>query len=472
MSLTASSTDPLPSSSDLACPSTCIHLCSHAAVAQTLERPPRRGRAAFDIVNPPSPMPESHSCRQSEDDPVAYHVAMFPVPMRGPLFPGECLHLRVSVVSALHLFADVTSTGLRSDAHDPPHPGWPCLQTHLLRRTVAVAPSPTSPVGALATFRPTTLTSNPNAFHLHLIVLARYRLLAPPQLHRPYPCVLVSLLCDIPPPTFAPSHSCSTPMQTPATSRLRQRDRYLTPRSISNHRTLGTSPIQRTRPRTRSQTAATAAAAAALPPCIIPSDPPRDSFPSTSCFPRFVVRNLHASTLIARAHSAAIAAASHEPPALDPNLLLHPPPAHACPTQWSFWLCSALPSDTSSATLACLLSETSPLTRLARLVQILLLLTPSLPPKRSSSPSLRPPRKRRKVSVNDNALPVAVPTDNVLHSKATKRSVSQKRSKSDDACLTSLLEKYPWPSSAAQGFQRVNLRYPCIGYFSILRPSL
>lgn len=473
---TSNTTSPL-ARHDQACSPVCHHRCSFAAV-QSIERTPRRGRVLdpIDPVDPASSTPCAHSCHRGEDDPIAYHVALFPVPMHGPLFPGECLHLRLSVVSALHLFADVTTTGLRVESHGTSYIGWPSstIQTRLLRRTVAVASQPDASVGALATFHPMALTADPYSFNLHLVVMARYRLLARPHYHRPYPCILAAPLCDVSPPAFPISRTCSplpTQLCSPSRGRSRPGMRILTPRPIVSHRASMSPPAPRLRPRTRSQTAATAAAAAALPQWEALPIPPLDSFPGAICLPRFVVRMLYAPTLIARAHAAAIAAASCEPPALDPNLLLHPPPPHACPTQWSFWLCSALPSDTHPKTLASLLHETSPIARLAHLIQILTSLSPHLPSCPSSSP--RPPRKRRKVSVTDEAVPISVPAadNNTLAKSFPTRIAPLTCSQQENVQLTRFLQKNPWPCSSSNGFQRVNLRYPCLGHFSLLRPS-
>lgn len=88
----------------------------------------------------------------------ACHVPLFPISTPVPVFPGEFLRMSVSAVSALYLFVYVTATfGLLVDQNDTHVSGtsvWSSVPTHLLRRTIALSESLTSPYVALPTFYP------------------------------------------------------------------------------------------------------------------------------------------------------------------------------------------------------------------------------------------------------------------------------------------------------------------------------
>lgn len=445
-------------------PSPCIHRCSFAALSKISES---------HMNSPPDtehPTPsQSHTCEPDVTGPV-YHVPQFPVPIQGPIFPGEYLRVRLSFVSAMYLFAELMEdSGLRVDLHPSHIHGWPQSPTHLLRRTVAIASASAANFGALASFRECRLSDFAPSLSLVLIVVARYRLHAPARYHRPYPCILVTLVCDMPPLHF-PQHLRAAKQSVACGVCELDKSRLDTSRRTVNQPEFTLSQVAiPSLARTRSQTAAVKSAAAAL--SVFKNHLPKSDFPDC------VTHQLDPLKAIDRANQAAIAAASCNPPIVD-LLLLHQPPTLPCPSQWSFWLCAALPIDVHNSTLVALLAETSAMARLARLVQLLRSLM-AAQDMTSSFTTLTRFRKRRKL-----LFPVSdpVPDDgnrnhNDAHADVAENEneilpdvVSTKHRAERNARTQKLLVDNPWPSSL-NAFDRVNMRYPCLGHFALLKPA-
>lgn len=501
-----------------------------------------------------------------------YHVGLFPVPMRGPLFPGESLHLRVSIVSALHLFSDITSNGLAPQSHE--YSKW-CNNdnnTILLNRTIAIAYSADSEIGSLAIFKPIAITTNPNSFNLHLVIIGRYKLHSKAHFHRPYPCLLVTLLCDI----YIPWHvneygikmNCRSSYNGSCSFRNGDNEQVDDDDVLSIHDGNNSSSInghivgydndisdtnnhsndhsndhrnvaRSSKPSSSSKRSLTDDSNVANSPSdcndhgeldnsnIITSHPNNNKINSLDLqswtyeymsFPRSVMRLLNPHRLIKKAIYLTRTASLLEPPAIDPNLLLNAPCNLSCPSQWSYHLCSSLPSDTSPSLLSTLLHETCPITRLIRLIRILNhILHHHFNGILENLTGATGSRKRRKVSVNTTAViepqVVGIPSadsdrnernvdvdvsNDVLesrtgvvilkrgtinHSNVEEVTTIPKESKvikmatkiipkktnkdvgSKKEMKPPLKEVYVWPCSPTKGFQRVNVRYPCKGYF-------
>lgn len=404
---------PVPSTKTLMC-KTC---CSHASLQLT------------------SP----HLClhpNQSPSTTPTYHVGFFSMQTHGILFPGEHVLLDVYIASSLRLLSDIQTTGLIS-THHPPSPTWESHSNHhLLPHSFAIAPSPSAPYGALAIFdsESTSTTQLTYFTRFRARIVARYQLAEQPHIHAAYPCLSVHLLCDI------PHRSLPLPL-----------DRVfppLSPRSAIHRRQ---SPGVRTR-----------AAAAALQ-----SAQPRRSF---ACMGGLSYTHWRANLpdrLLMRARTAARFARLN----LDRLLVDHPPEHSACPTQWSFWLCAVLPPETDPCVLLELLGCTSVIERLRTLIELF----EEMPKKTTVRRQLRggsihdkayrcrPARKRvRKATEEQGAS---------SEGGEGKTDGDQRKTHVVRTELDEFLKENPWPCSPQKGFQCVDLKTPCKGWFRLVQPA-
>lgn len=506
----AASTAPWP------CQSKCIHRCTFAALSHLTEPQLAGGGGGGGGSRDPlssssstcttKPQPHRHCCYPTEhngadNDSPRYHVALFPLGVQGALFPGDVIHFRVSVVSALHLYADV-SNGCIPVVHQSTVP-----HDQLLKRTVALASSPNARYGTLAEFCPSSMRQDAGQSYLmQLLILGRYRRLAPPMYHRPYPCLWVSLVCDVAltSPLVFRSLACKFPL---VKNKVVISSSSSLPHTHPSHQTttitckssLKRRPVdQRVDGTSNSRGDKNNHNHSAWPK---PRSHEDLMVPASWRIPRSAMVLLHEPTLIRRAYDAAISLSSVHPTLIDPSCLENPPSLSACATLWSFWLGSALPHHISTHFFCSLLGESCPLVRLIRLIRLFRdLLANRNDGKRhfawddDDDQHEERPRKRRRICASHSDFPVIFPTNTTrtppnttknqnelpssqLNDDRVKDDVIDGRDEAKCETIAKSVTKRPtkrqeidgWPCSATNGFKRVNLNYPCRGYFGLAK---
>lgn len=362
----------------------------------------------------------------------AYHVGLFAMTTNGILFPGEHVFLDVYVASSLRLLSDVRTTGLQQEHHHPHRETWP--ETHILPRLIAVAPSPLSEYGALVTVmenRPTLLRYH-NFVRFHVIVVGRYKRISEVQYHRAYPCIRVSLICDIPHVPLSHPVDKAFPYLSPSPrTRVARATKPMLTRSLAS--------ALRNRPRLRSSA-------------------------HMGGLSYVQWRSLQPDVLLRRARKAAAYARLK----FDHLMIEHAPSDRDCPGRWSFWLSAGLAEDTPEHILFELLSDTSVVSRLRKLIDIFEQMRIVSSRKRCHSAAQdkayhRPttPKKRSRTGGKASSAHAILSTEN--SSRTPGRPIPP---------IDDVLDENPWPCSPAKGFQNVNLEYPCRGRFQPIRPHL